>query len=100
MPFGAARQQQAGDVGAGDEQHEHGRRLPHRKNRHEPDIHHPVAERVDARHAVAVGLRMIARQLLAGDRHLRFRIVERAPRRQPADGGDVLRSPIGRILGA
>ena len=99
LPFGAARQQQAGHVRAGDEQHEDGRRLPHRQDRHEADIHHPVAERVDARHAVATGLRMIARQLLAGDSHLRFRIVERSPGSQPADRRDVERSPIGRSLG-
>ena len=61
LALGAARQEQAGDVRARDEQHETRRRLPHRQDRPEPDVHHAVAERVDAHLASAVGVGMLAR---------------------------------------
>ena len=84
LPLGAARQDQVGDVHAGDQHHQHRRRLPD----HQDLRQHRVAEaEVEGHHldaAARVRLRVLRLEPPGDDGERRLRLVDGAPVRQAA----------------
>ena len=84
LPLRALRDQQARDVGTGDQQHEERRRLPQREHGAEPFVEHALRHRHDLDAAVLVRLWILRLQPLPDDRHLAAGVGETRPsRRRP-----------------
>ena len=76
LPLRAAREEQVHDIGAADDQHEEGGRLPQGEDRRDAGVEHPVGEGVDADAAVAIGGRILLLEPLGDDGHLGPRLFQ------------------------